>query len=293
MDSRSEIRTFLTSRRARITPEQAGLPTYGGKRRVPGLRREEVALLAGVSVDYYTRLERGNAQGASESVLEAVARALQLDEAERAHLFDLARAANTTPRAPRRPARQRVRPSVQRIIDSMVTAPACVGNGRLDVLATNRLGRALFSPVFADPARPANYARFIFLDPRATEFYVDWERLAGDTVALLRAEAGRNPHDRALSDLIGELSTRSETFRTWWAAHNVRFHRTGVKRFHHPVVGDLTLAFEVLDLTADAGLTITTYTAEPGSSSEDALNLLASWSATLDQTETAHATNET
>ncbi|MGH3326015.1 MAG: helix-turn-helix transcriptional regulator [Streptomyces sp.] len=293
MDSRNEIRTFLTSRRARITPEQAGLPAYGGKRRVPGLRREEVALLAGVSVDYYTRLERGNAQGASESVLEGLARALQLDEAERAHLFDLARAANTAPRAPRRPARQRVRPSVQRIIDSMITAPACVENARLDVLAANRLGRALYSPLFADPARPANYARFIFLDPRATEFYVDWERLAGDTVALLRAEVGRNPHDRALSDLIGELSTRSETFRVWWAAHNVRFHRTGTKRFHHPIVGDLTLAFDVMDLTADTGLHLTAYTAEPGSASQDALHLLACWSATLDKTETAHATNET
>jgi len=282
MDNRNEIRDFLTSRRARITPDQAGLPAYGGHRRVAGLRREEVAMLAGVSADYYTRLERGNAHGASDTVLEALARALQLDEAERAHLFDLAQAASTTARAPRRPARQQVRPSVQRILDSMTTTPAYVRNGRLDILAANQLGQALFSPVSDSPAQPANHSRFLFLDPSATAFYLDWERMAQDTVAMLRSEAGRNPHDRALSGLIGELSTRSEIFRTWWAAHNVRFHRTGVKRFHHPVVGDLTLAYEALDLAADEGLRISAYTAEPGSASQDALNLLASWAATLD-----------
>jgi transcriptional regulator with XRE-family HTH domain len=282
MDNRNEIRDFLTSRRARITPDQAGLPAYGGHRRVAGLRREEVAMLAGVSVDYYTRLERGNAHGASDTVLEALARALHLDEAERAHLFDLVQAASPTARAPRRPARQQVRPSVQRILDSMTTTPAYVRNGRLDILAANRLGQALFSPIFDSPAQPANHSRFLFLDPRATAFYLDWERMAQDTVAMLRSEAGRNPHDRALSGLIGELSTRSEIFRTWWAAHNVRFHRTGVKRFHHPVVGDLTLAYEALDLAADEGLRISAYTAEPGSASQDALNLLASWAATLE-----------
>jgi anti-sigma factor RsiW len=145
--------------------------------------------------------------------------------------------------------------------------------------------------VLTSPAQPANPARFLFLDPGAAQFYLDWERQAQDTVALLRSEAGRSPHDRALSGLIGELATRSETFRTWWAAHNVRFHRTGVKRLHHPVVGDLTLTFEALDLAADAGLRISAYTAEPGSASEDALNLLASWAATIDQAETAHATD--
>ena len=286
MDNRNEIRDFLTSRRARITPEQAGLPAYGANRRVAGLRREEVAMLAGVSVDYYTRLERGNAHGASESVLEALARALHLDEAERAHLFDLARSASTTARAPRRPARQQVRPSVQRILDSMTTTPAYVRNGRMDILAANRLGRALFAPVITSPAqtqKPANAGRFLFLDPGAPQFYLDWERQAQDTVAILRSEAGRNPHDQALSGLIGELSTRSEIFRTWWAAHNVRFHRTGVKRFHHPVVGDLTLAYEALDLAADEGLRISAYTAEAGSASDDALNFLASWAATLDE----------
>ena len=293
MDNRNEIREFLTTRRARITPEQAGLPAYGGHRRVAGLRREEVALLAGVSVDYYTRLERGNAQGASDSVLEGLARALQLDEAEHAHLFDLVHAANSSAaRPPRRPARQQVRPSIQRILDSMTTTPAYVRNARLDILAGNRLGRALYSPVLTSAAQPANHARFLFLDPAAHQFYVEWERQAQDTVAILRAEAGRSPYDKALSGLIGELSTRSETFRTWWAAHNVRFHRTGVKRLHHPVVGDLSLTYEALDLAADAGLRISAYTAEPGSASEDALNLLASWAATLDQAEASQTAGE-
>jgi transcriptional regulator with XRE-family HTH domain len=285
VDNGHEIRDFLTSRRARITPAQAGLPAYGGNRRVAGLRREEVALLAGVSIDYYVRLERGRAAGASESVLEAIARALQLDEAERAHLFDLARAsaAPAVPQAPRRAARQQVRPSVQRILDSMTTAPAYVRNARLDILSANRLGSALFAPVFNGPAQPVNTARFLFLDPAAPEFYPDWERQAQDVVAMLRTETGRSPHDKALSNLIGELSTRSGHFRTWWAAHNVRFHRTGTKRFHHPAVGDLTLTFEALDLEADAGLRISAYTAEPGTSSDDALKLLATWAATLDQ----------
>ena len=289
MDNGNEIRDFLTSRRARITPEQAGLPAYGGNRRVAGLRREEVALLAGVSIDYYVRLERGRAPGASVSVLEGIARALQLDEAERAHLFDLARAAApTAPQAPRRPARQQVRPSVQRILDAM-TAPAYVRNARMDILAANRLGAALFAPILSSPAQPANNARFLFLDPSAPAFYPEWERQAQDVVAMLRTEAGRAPHDKALSNLIGELSTRSENFRVWWAAHNVRLHRTGTKRFHHPTVGDLTLTYEALDLAADAGLRISAYTAEPGTPSDDALRLLATWAATLDQAATAGA----
>ena len=285
MDNGNEMRDFLVSRRARITPEQAGLPAYGGNRRVAGLRREEVALLAGVSIDYYTRLERGRAHGVSDSVLEGIARALHLDEAERAHLFDLARtaAAPAAPRAPRRTAPQQVRPSVRRILDSMTTTPAYVRNARLDILAANQLGAALFAPVLTSPAQPVNNARFLFLDPAAPEFYPDWERQAQDVVAMLRTEAGRSPHDKGLSNLIGELSTRSENFRTWWAAHNVRFHRTGIKRFHHPVVGDLTLTFEALDLAADSGLRISAYTAEPGTPSDDALKVLASWAATLEE----------
>ena len=191
MDNRNEIREFLTSRRARITPDQAGLPAYGGHRRVAGLRREEVALLAGVSVDYYTRLERGNAAGASDSVLEALSRALQLDEAEHAHLFDLVHTASGSgaARAPRRAARQQVRPSIQRILDSMTTTPAYVRNARLDILSANRLGRALYAPVLTSVEQPANHARFLFLDPSAREFYIEWERQAQDTVALLRTEA--------------------------------------------------------------------------------------------------------
>jgi transcriptional regulator with XRE-family HTH domain len=283
MDTRNDIREFLTSRRAAITPQRAGLPVFGGTRRVPGLRREEVALLAGVSVDYYTRLERGNLSGVSESVLEALARALSLDEAERAHLFDLARAAGPpTTRSRRRSGQAKVRPSAQRIIDAMTSAPAFIQNARLDVLAANRLGQALYSDLFDDAVRPANHARFVFLSPRAQHFYANWDRAASDTVAILRSEAGRDPYDRNLSDLIGELSTRSEEFRTRWAAHNVRIHRTGVKDFHHPVVGDLSLTFEMMQLTADTDLAILAYSAEPGSRSEEGLNLLASWAATPD-----------
>lgn len=279
-DVRTQIREFLSTRRARITPEQAGLPVYGGdRRRVSGLRREEVALLAGISGEYYTKLERGNATGVSESVIDGLARALQLDEAERAHLLDLIRTANTTRTPRRRPASQRVRPTVQRVLDSMIGTPAFVLNGRLDVLAANDLGRALYSPVYADPARPPNNARFLFLDPAATDFFREWNKVANDTVALLRAEVGRDPYDRALSDLIGELSTRSDEFRVRWAAHDVRKHTTGLKLIHHPIVGDLDLPFESFPLAADPSQSLVTYPAEPGSPAQDALDLLASWSA--------------
>jgi transcriptional regulator with XRE-family HTH domain len=293
VDAKSEISEFLTSRRARITPEEAGLTWYGDNRRVPGLRREEVALLAGVSVDYYTRLERGNVAGVSETVLEGLVRALQLDDVERAHLFALARAAHTSApsRRRRRRVQQRIRPSVQHMLDAMTGVPAFVRNDRLDILAANRLGRALYSQHFDSPCQPVNSARFVFLDPRATSFYVEWERVANDVVAVLRAEAGRDPYDRDLSDLVGELSTQSETFRTLWAAHNVRKHDTGVKRFHHPVVGDLSVTYEAMELAADPGLTLFVYTAEPGSKSEEALNLLASWTATLEQEEPAPLTD--
>ena len=278
--SRSEIREFLSSRRARITPEQAGLPAFGTKRRVPGLRREEVAMLAGVSVDYYTRLERGELSGASDEVLDALARALQLDEAERAHLYDLARAAGSRDPRRRRTAPGRVSPSVQRVLDAITDAPAWIRNGRADVVATNQLGRALYWPLFDGSVKRPNTARFTFLDPRAREFYGDWDRTASDMVAVLRAEAGRNPFDRGLTDLVGELSTRSEEFRMRWAAHNVLFHRTGRKLLHHPVVGELDLTYEALDLTSAPGLTLLVYTAQPGTPSQDSLALLASWAAT-------------
>jgi MmyB-like transcription regulator ligand binding domain/Helix-turn-helix domain len=280
MDTAQDIREFLTSRRAKISPADAGLPVYGTNRRVKGLRREEVAMLAGISVEYYTRLERGNANGVSEDVLEGVVRALQLDEAERAHLFDLVRSSSTSRPPRRRPSQERVRPTVQQILDSMSGTAAYVRNGRLDILGANPLGHALYADVFNDVAQPPNVARFLFLNPRAPEFFVDWETVSHDAVAILRAEAGRDPHDRNLTDLIGELATRSDEFRIRWAAHNVKFHRTGVKRFHHPIVGDLTLGFEAFDLPADAGQRMLVYTAEPGSPSHDAMQLLASWAST-------------
>ncbi|NYJ08077.1 helix-turn-helix transcriptional regulator [Petropleomorpha daqingensis] len=279
MDNRTEVREFLSTRRAKISPEQAGVPLYG-RRRVPGLRREEVARLAGVSTDYYTRLEKGNLSGASDSVLHGIAEALRLDEAERAHLFDLARAARAGGREPRRRPQPSVRPSIQRILDSMTTTAAFVRNGRLDVLASNALCRALYAPVFDDPSRAPNLARFNFLDPRSRDFYPDWEGSANTTVSILRTEAGRDPYDRALTELVGELATRSEAFRTRWAAHDVRLHRTGVKHFHHPVVGDLDVAFDAMELPAEPGLTLTAYTADPGTAAEEKFALLASWAAT-------------
>jgi transcriptional regulator with XRE-family HTH domain len=290
MDAKNEIREFLTSRRARITPDEVGLPDYG-TRRVPGLRREEVAVLAGVSVPYYTRLERGEMGGVSDSVLSALARALRLDDAERAHLFDIARAVQPagTPPARRRRSRPRVRPDVQWTLDAMTGAAAFVRNERLDVLAANALGRALYSEMYLAPARPVNTARFVFLDPRAPAFYRDWQDAATGCVAVLRSAAGRDPHDRALSDLVGELSTQSDEFRVRWATHNVRILDAAVKRFHHPVVGDLDLSFNRLDVAADPGLAIFTYTAEPGSRSAEALDLLASWAATPEEPEQARA----
>jgi transcriptional regulator with XRE-family HTH domain len=281
MDARTEIREFLTSRRAKLKAADVGLPDYG-TRRVPGLRREEVAVLAGVSVPYYTRLERGDLAGASDSVLDALARALRLDDAERAHLFDLARAAQPLgPPRRRRPTRQHIRPSVQQIMEAMTGAAAHVGNERLDILGANALGRALYPEMFEGQERP-NAARFVFLDPRARDFYLDWDRVARDVVATLRSAAGRNPYDRELSDLVGELSTRSEEFRQHWARHDVRFHISGVKRFHHREVGDLELNYERLELVFDTGLTIFAYTADPGTRSADALALLGTLAATAE-----------
>ncbi len=280
MDNRDEVKAFLRSRRAKISPEQAGLSAYNRNRRVPGLRRGEVADLAGVSVEYYARLERGDLSGASESVLHALAGALQLDEAEQQHLMALGRAAGPSPRRPHKPAVQQVRASVARVLDLMTEIPAFVNNAHLDVLAANPLAQALYAPLFADRSRPANHARFAFLDPRAHDFWLDWERIADDTVAVLRAQAGRDPYDRALTDLVGELCTRSEHFRVRWAAHDVRLHRTGLKHYHHPVVGDLHLSFDAMDLSADPGLTLTVLSAEIGSPDADALRLLASWAAT-------------
>ncbi|MEV0959106.1 helix-turn-helix transcriptional regulator [Streptomyces sp. NPDC049951] len=284
MDNREEVREFLTSRRAKITPEQAGLPA-GPRRRVPGLRRSEVAALADMSVEYYAKLERGNLAGVSPSVLEALARALQLDDAERAHLLNLAQAADGSDvlnRPRRRRTKDQWRPhrSLQWTLDAITAGPAFVRNGRMDILAANPLARAFYGDVYATPGNQANLARFNFLDPASRRFYPDWDLFADVAVAILRTEAGRNPHDKDLHDLVGELSTRSEEFRTRWGAHNVRHHGTGTKRFHHSAVGELTLAFEGLEMAAEPGLTLTIYTAEPGSPSEEGLRLLASWAAT-------------
>ena len=278
VDNRAEVRDFLRSRRARISPDAVGLPAFGGSRRVQGLRREEVATLAGVSVDYYNRMERGSLSGVSEQVLEAVAAALQLDDAERAHLADLARTANAGQHRRRVTPRPRVRPVVQRILDGMTHTPAYVRNGWYDILAVNALGAALL-PDLMNSGGPgaANLARYLFLDPQAQQFYAEWESVARDSVAALRIEAGREPYNRGLTDLVGELSTRSDAFRTWWATHDVRLHNSATKLMRHPVVGDIEVTGEALTLPADPGLTIIAYTVEPASSSAQALAILESW----------------
>ncbi|MFG6446122.1 helix-turn-helix transcriptional regulator [Microbacterium sp. P06] len=282
MDNHSEVREFLMSRRAKVTPEQAGI-SAGANRRVEGLRRTEVAALAGVSVEYYAKLERGAIGGASSSVLDSIARALQLDDTERTHLFDLARAADGVPlsgRPRRRSAKvAATRPSLQWVLSTITTGVAFVRDSHQDLLATNELGRAFYSPLIGDGGRTPNLARFQFLDPASRDFYPDWDAFAQMCVAIMRSEAGRDPHDKGLHDLVGELSTRSDTFRRLWGSHDVRTHGSGTKRFHHPVVGELTLAYEELTITADPGCILMIYTAEPGSPSAERLRLLASWSA--------------
>ncbi|NIZ89673.1 helix-turn-helix transcriptional regulator [Kineococcus rubinsiae] len=287
MDNRAEVRDFLVTRRAKVSAAQAGLPE-GGPRRVPGLRRAEVASLAGVSVEYYAKLERGALGGVSASVLEGLARALQLDEAERAHLFALAQAAEGTSalaRPRRRPTASWVpRPSLQWTLDA-ITAPAIVVNGRMDLLAANGLGRAMHSSVYESPhaapaGGPPNFARYTFLDRDGRRFYPHWDTAAAICVAILRTTAGRDPADKEMHDLVGELSTRSEEFRRLWASHDVRHHGTGTKTFHHTAVGDLELAYESTDVVAEPGLVLTVYTAEPASPTAERLGLLASWAAT-------------
>ena len=273
--------SFLASRRAKITPEQVGLPA-GGRRRVEGLRRGELAMLAGISVEYLARLERGVTKGASDQVLESLAGVLRLDDAEREHLMGLASTAGgARPRRPRKKP-QVLRPNVQLILESVQGVPAVVRNGRTDFLAMNDLARALFSEMVEHHERPLNHARFIFLDPRSRTIYPDWAQNADDMVGVLIAEAGRNPFDRDLTDLVGELSTRSDEFRTRWASQNVRHHNTGRKQFDHRVVGHLDLNFESLLLTADEGLWLMVYPATPGSPSADGLELLAASQATPD-----------
>ncbi|MHC9295394.1 helix-turn-helix transcriptional regulator [Mycobacterium sp. LTG2003] len=295
MNNRAEVREFLTSRRAKITPQQAGIPE-AGHRRVPGLRRSEVAALAGVSVEYYSKLERGSIGGVSASVLDALARALQLDDAERAHLFHLAHAADGTSagmRPRRRPTtRWTPRPALQWVLDG-IQPPAIIRNGRMDLLATNHLGYAMHASMYErEPGGVPNFARYTFLDEDSHRFYPDWEKAADTCVAILRTEAGRDPHDKALHDLVGELSTRSEQFRKLWSSHNVRLHGAGIKHFHHTVVGNLELAYESVDMISDPGLSLTIYVAEPASPTAHALDLLASWAATVAGPDNAAATPE-
>jgi transcriptional regulator with XRE-family HTH domain len=280
MTSKDDIREFLISRRANVTAAQAGIRDFGGERRVPGLRREEVAMLAGVSLDYYTRLERGNIRGASESVLNAIARALQLNDVERAHLFDLARAGSFTESRRAEPVTQSVRPSVQRVLDKLAV-PAVVYNAQQDLVASNLEGRALLSPHF-ESERP-NLARFIFLDSRAHEYYVDWPLACSLTAAMLRFEAGRDPLNGELTALIGELSMRSPQFRKDWADQDVHEHRTGTKIYRHPEVGEVEVTYDVFEMPGEPGLSISTYTAEDGSKSSDKLALLATWMTTQAQ----------
>lgn len=293
MDNTAEVREFLTSRRANVSPGDVGLPT-GTNRRVPGLRRSEVATLAGVSVEYYTKLERGAISRASPEVLDALSRALQLDDAERAHLFDLAQAASPTARPRRRRPATHWEPhtSLQWMLNAFTAGPAFVRNGRMDLLAANPLARALYKDVYDTPGQPPNIARFTFLDERARSFYADWDFFAGVTVAILRTEAGRDPRNKELHDLIGEMCTRSDEFRRLWGSHDVRHHGTGMKTFHHPLVGEMTLAYEGMSMEAEPGLTVTVYSAEPGSPSAERMQLLASWAASEASRSTAEAEAE-
>ncbi|MCP1501904.1 hypothetical protein J2Y89_000648 [Curtobacterium herbarum] len=281
MPNQSEVRDFLMSRRARITPESVGLPGGPG-RRVPGLRRGEVAVLAGVSAEYYARIERGNLTGVTDTVLDAVAQTLRFDDSERAHLFDLARSANTSPVRRGRPtAPASVRPGLRHALEAMHDVVAFVQNTRLDVVAMSDLGRALYSDVIMAGGDQPNFARFAFLhQDLSRRLYPDWEGAADTSVAMLRTAAGRHPDDRALRDLIGELATLSPEFRQKWAAHEVRLHTHGVKTFHHHAVGDVRLHFENLTPGLDDEHSVIVYAAEPGSADAESLQLLASWAAT-------------
>lgn len=277
MDNNKDVREFLMSRRSRITPAQAGLAAFSGTRRVAGLKREEVAMLTGVSTEYYARLERGNLRGVSDSVLDALSRSLQLDEAERAHLLDLAKAAAPARVAGSRRARaELLRPSIERILAGMTGTPAYVRNSRMDVLAANSLCFALYNGIFSPATLPVNLARLMFLDERSRDFFVEWETIADDLAAALRVESGRNPRDRALNSLIGDLAAGSAEFSTRWARHNVRFHRTARKTMRNPLIGEIELTGDALELPGE-GLTLIAYTADAGSHAQEQLDFLASW----------------
>ncbi|MCM2387460.1 helix-turn-helix transcriptional regulator [Streptomyces albipurpureus] len=278
--ARAAVREFLTTRRARIAPTDAGLPAQSTRRRVKGLRREEVALLAGVSPEYYVRLERGQATGPSAGVVAAVADVLRLDDDERAHLGRLLAALTPASRKRRRSVpKDSVNPGIRVLLDSLDHLPAVVFNGRFDILAANTLGRALLAPVFDLPGRP-NSARFLFLnESRARELFPAWDRITADTVATLRIEAGLHPDDPDLTELIGQLATRSAEFRTRWATNDVRTARAGSKTFRHPLIGEITLPYETLRIDAASNQIISVYTPRPDTPEADALRLLASWNA--------------
>ena len=278
MNNNAEVREFLTSRRAKLTPRDVGLPEVG-RRRVPGLRRSEVAALAGISIEYFSKLERGALAGVSASVLDSISRALQLDDAARAHLFHLAQAADGTSAIlrPQSRARRTWAPSLglQWVLDAYA-GPAIVRNARLDIVATNQLGAAVHASVYEGcGSEPPNIVRYMFLDADSQRFCADWEATADFCVAMLRSEAGRDPYDKRMHDLIGELSTRSDDFRRRWSSHDVRLHASGTKQFHHAAVGDLELAFESVEMVSGPGLTLILYAAEPNSRTAEALTLLS------------------
>ncbi|MFF3329176.1 helix-turn-helix domain-containing protein [Streptomyces sp. NPDC002888] len=275
LDRRAELSEFLRSRRARLKPEDVGLPDFGRHRRVPGLRREELAQLAGVSVAYYTRLEQGNGRNVSAEVLDSIARALRLTDAEHSHLTHLAKPKQHKKKSTARA--QQTRASLRQLLDAIDGVPAYIGGRRSDILAWNRMAAALFGDWAELPPAERNWARMVFLRPEYRELFVDWEQKAIDMVSYLRMDAGCHPDDPKLSALVGELSVKSEEFRRLWATHDVKEKGYGVKRMHHPLVGDLTLSFESFRLADDSEQTLITYHAEPGSPSAEALRLLASW----------------
>ncbi|MET7851469.1 helix-turn-helix domain-containing protein [Streptomyces avermitilis] len=275
LDRRAELSEFLRTRRARLKPEDVGLPDFGRHRRVPGLRREELAQLAGVSVAYYTRLEQGNGRNVSAEVLDAIARALRLTNAEHAHLTHLAKPKAHKKKQTARP--QQVRGALRQLLDALDGVPAYISGQRSDVLAWNRMAAALFGDWAELPPQERNWARMVFLKPEYRDLFVDWEQKAIDIVCLLRMDAGCHPDDPRLSALVGELSVKSEDFRRLWATHDVKEKTHGVKLLRHPLVGDLALQFESFRLPDDSEQALITYHAEPGSASAEALRLLASW----------------
>ncbi|MEV4440080.1 helix-turn-helix transcriptional regulator [Streptomyces sp. NPDC049577] len=281
MSTTTDLGAFLRTRRSRLRPEDVGLPDLGGRRRVAGLRREEIAQLAGVSVDYYVRIEQGRASHPSPAVLDALARALRLDEDETRHLHQLGgpRPAARSGDRPGPPARQQVRPMLRRLLGELRDVPAIVMGRRMDVLAWNPAARALLGDYGALAPAERNIPRITFLDPASRELFADWTACARENVAYLHLEAGRHPDDPQLASLIGELSLKSEDFRRWWAEHPVQDKTSGIKRFHHPLVGDLHLTYETLRVADDPDQALITYAAEPHTPSHDALHMLLSWTA--------------